>query len=119
MDQNRSPSLCGYCLKPGKGFYVEIDKKYWASCSMKHMDKIKERIEKGESLGIVATSNPEGVDYALKQIKENYIAYAKKNGSWELHKWDLLDKKYFFQIFLSHYLSYESKLANRGMDGYK
>jgi len=86
---------------------------------MKHMDKIKERVERGEDIGVCASPNPEGVEYALKKIKENYVAYAKENGSWELHKWDLKDKQYFFQIFLSHYLSYESKLANRGMDGYK
>ena len=119
MYRHKSPSLCGYCLKPGRGFFVTIDSKVWASCSMEHMDKIKERIANKESLGINAVSNPQGVDYALKQVKENYKSYAKKNGSWILHQWDPMDKKMFFQIFLSHYLSYESKLADRGMDGHK
>ena len=42
-------SLCRECGLPAKGFLYKHNDVYYGSCSMEHLDKIKERIEKGEN----------------------------------------------------------------------
>ena len=116
----KKPSLCSYCLRSERGFLIKIDGKIYSSCSMEHIEKIKERIEQGDPIGIKASANPDGVDYALTEVKKDYLEMSKKNNSYVLHKWEQGDKKTFFLKFLAYYLSFETVLADEGMkDGHK
>tara|TARA_B110000858_G_C17747847_1_gene448218 strand:+ start:1045 stop:1410 length:366 start_codon:yes stop_codon:yes gene_type:complete len=112
-----NPSLCGYCLKPGRGFYLDYKNKYFAGCSVEHLEEIKLRLDRGLDLGICATSNPQAVEYAVKQSKSSYISNSLKNDSYKMHEWKAEDRLAFFNIFTAHYLTYESKIANEGTDG--
>lgn len=84
---------------------------------MEHLEKIKERLERGEELGIVASANPQAVEYAVKQSKSSYVSKSQENDSYKMHEWKAEDRLAFFNIFTAHYLSYESKIANEGVNG--
>ncbi len=114
--KDKVPSLCGYCLRGGKGFYITINEKIYASCSYNHLEKIRERVAKKEDIKNTITPNPASVDKVLSEFKPIYLEYAKKNNSYIFHEWDSLDKKMFFQRFIALYLGLEDKLAREGMD---
>lgn len=112
---NKRPSLCGHCLAPGRGFYLEHNQKIYAGCRMDHLEKIRERLLKEKSLGIKATSNPQAVKYAMGEIKKIYLENADRNGSFAMHEWKQEDRDRFFTFFATHYLSFESEVADKGM----
>ena len=63
---------------------------------MEHLERIKERIEKGEKLARKTYTNSLGVQYARKQSKEKYLEIAKQTGSFVLHKWSNVQRVSFF-----------------------
>ena len=111
----KRPSLCGYCLRGGKGFYININDKIYAGCSYQHLEKIRERVNKKEDIKIKIEVNPDSVKSVLSQYKSTYQEYAKKNNSYVLHEWKPEDKEKFFAKFVALYLSLETDLANEGL----
>tara|TARA_B100000085_G_scaffold282970_1_gene312615 strand:- start:2781 stop:3125 length:345 start_codon:yes stop_codon:yes gene_type:complete len=105
-------SLCGICGNPAQGFFFKHKGIYYASCSMKHLDKLKERIEKGEKLARRTYTNALGVEYARKQSKEKYLEIAKQSGSFELHKWTNEQRDSFFNTIILNYFDFETELNN-------
>ncbi len=79
---------------------------------MKHLDKLKERIEKGEKLARRTYTNALGVEYARKQSKEKYLEIAKQSGSFELHKWTNEQRDSFFNTIILNYFDFETELNN-------
>ena len=79
---------------------------------MKHLDKLKERIEKGEKLARRTYTNALGVKYARKQSKEKYLEIAKQSGSFELHKWTNEQRDSFFNTIILNYFDFETELNN-------
>ena len=79
---------------------------------MKHLDKLKERIEKGEKLARRSYTNALGVEYARKQSKEKYLQIAKQTGSFELHKWTNEQRDSFFNTIILNYFDFETELNN-------
>ena len=75
---------------------------------MKHLDKLKERIEKGEKLARRTYTNALGVEYARKQSKEKYLEIAKQSGSFELHKWTNEQRDSFFNTIILNYFDFET-----------
>ena len=114
--KNKRPSLCGYCLSPGRGFYLEFDKKYYAGCSMDHLEKLRQRLEQGEKLLISASGNPEAVNYAMGQVKKIYKENSDRAGTFTMHEWAQADRDRFFNLFIAHYLTYETEVAKNGMN---
>ena len=113
--KDKRPSLCGHCLRGGKGFYLNWNDKIYASCSYKHLEKIKERVIKKENLTITIQVNPDSVSKVLDNFKDTYIEYSKKNNTYVFHEWPRTDRQNFFQKFVAYYLSYEEKLADEGL----
>lgn len=111
------PSLCGYCLRGGKGFYVRIDNKIYAGCSYEHLEKIKERVKNKEDIQHTIEVNPASVEKVIEQFKPTYLNLARKNNSYVFHEWEAEDKKLFFKKFVSLYLSLEDKNAREGING--
>tara|TARA_Y100001938_G_C8092722_1_gene436066 strand:- start:1537 stop:1788 length:252 start_codon:yes stop_codon:yes gene_type:complete len=79
---------------------------------MKHQEKIAE----GEIIKNISSVSNVGVDYALKNTKDIYINHAKKNKSFELHKWQSKDRKNLFKEAIRHYLNYADKQAEDGVE---
>ena len=79
---------------------------------MKHLDKLKERVEKGEKLARRTYTNALGVEYARKQSKEKYLEIAKQSGSFELHKWTNEQRDSFFNTIILNYFDFETELNN-------
>jgi len=114
--KNNRPSLCGHCLCPAGAVLFEYKKKYYGVCNkMEHIDKIKERIERGEKLERTANLNYESVGYAIAQTKETYIKFANKHNTYELHKWESNDRRKFFELLVLHYLDCEKAKASNGV----
>lgn len=80
---------------------------------MKHLDKLKERIEKGEKLARRSYTNALGVKYARKQSKEKYLQIAKQTGSFELHKWTNEQRDSFFNTIILNYFDFETELGEK------
>ena len=112
---DKRPSLCGYCLAPGRGFYLEYDRRIYAGCKMDHLEKIRERLLQQKSLGIKATSNPQATKYAMGEIKKLSLEISDKHKTFAMHEWSQEDRDRFFNLFASHYLSFESEVADKGM----
>ena len=113
--KDKTPSLCGHCLRGGKGFYLNWNDKIYASCSYEHLEKIKERVIKQEKLKITISVNPDSVSKVLDNFKDTYIEYSKKNNSYIFHEWPRNDRHKFFQKFVAYYLSLENELADQGL----
>lgn len=110
------PSLCGYCLRGGRGFYyINSNNKIWTACSYEHLEKIKRRLEMKENINIKISCNPTSVDKAISQVKAKYIETSRKNNSFAMHEWDMEDKKKFFELFTAYYLSAEEIIADVGL----
>ena len=84
---------------------------------MAHTEKIKERIERGETLGIAASANPQAVQYAMTKIKGKYLEFSGKADSFAMHEWEQEQRDTFFRMFVAHYLTYETKVAEVGVSG--
>ena len=82
---------------------------------MEHLERIKERIEKGEKLARKSYTNKDGIAYARKKSKEKYLEIAKQTGSFELHKWSNEQRDSFFNTIILNYLDFESELADEGI----
>ena len=52
---------------PAQGFLYKHNDVYYGSCSMEHLERIKERIEKGEKLARKSYTNKDGIAYARKR----------------------------------------------------
>lgn len=111
---NKKPSLCGYCLSSGKGFYLHLNDKIYASCSYEHLEKIKLRVKNKEEIKITTEINPQSVKKVIEEFKPTYLKYSKKNNSFVMHEWSAEDKEKFFERFVVLYLSLEDKLAREG-----
>lgn len=114
---SRKPSLCGYCLRGGKGFFITIENKIYASCSYEHLEKIRERVNNKEDIKAVIEVNPESISKVLEDYKPTYLSLARKNNSFVFHEWTTEDKQFFFKKFVSLYLGLEDKNAREGIDG--
>ena len=108
----KKSSLCGECGLPAQGFLYKHNDVYYGSCSMEHLERIKERIEKGEKLARKSYTNKDGIAYARKQSKDKYLEIAKQTGSFELHKWSNEQRDSFFNTIILNYLDFESELGN-------
>ena len=82
---------------------------------MEHIEKIRERIKRGERLERTAHLNYESVDYAIKLSKKNYLKFAEKHKTYEIHKWNSEDRKKFFESLVLHYLDCEQAKASNGV----
>ncbi len=82
---------------------------------MDHLEQLRDRLLQKKELGIKASSNPQGVKYAMQQVKKIYLEISDRNGTFSMHEWTQEDRDKFFTHFASHYLSFESEVAEKGM----
>jgi len=109
------PSLCSECLAPVGGLLLHLDNRWYGSCSVEHLEKIKQRLERGESLPYVAMLNDKAVSYAVTKTKDKYLDIAKNEGSFVLHEWERKHRLELFGKVVAEYLNYCSELAKNGL----
>ena len=111
--ENR-PSLCSICGAPAGAllFCNNRTKRYYGSCGKKHLEKIKQKIERGEKLSIRVGINYDSVDYSRLRNKDLFLELRQKNKSGDLVNWLPEDRKRFFNWIVLEYLNAEKAKAD-------
>ena len=96
--KNNEPSLCACCLKPSGAILLQIDNKYYGVCNNgHHIEEIKTRVRNKMEITRQSNLNYKSVDYAIAEVKSLYQQLAKKNKTYELHKWEGEERKKFLE----------------------
>lgn len=93
--------------------FTEYRGGFYSACCLDHLNKIN-RGEKLENKRKYAQINEEGITYSLAGAKEQYIDKARKNKSFELHKWEREDRITFVRALVQNYLDHAYHQAETG-----
>jgi len=76
------------------------------------LEKIKQKIERGEKLSIRVGINYDSVDYSRLRNKDLFLELRQKNKSGDLVNWLPEDRKRFFNWIVLEYLNAEKAKAD-------